>query len=31
MAHTFKIFINNDLSSILKKVEIAIVKNGGKF
>ncbi len=31
MAHTFNIFINNDLSSTLKKVENAIVENGGKF
>ncbi len=31
MAHTFKVLINNDLSSTLKKVEKAIVENGGKF
>ncbi|MCU7834678.1 MAG: hypothetical protein KZQ83_05410 [gamma proteobacterium symbiont of Taylorina sp.] len=31
MAHTFKILINNDLSSTLKKVEKAIIENGGKF
>lgn len=31
MAHTFRIVIKNDLSSILKKVEKAIVENGGKF
>ncbi len=31
MAHTFKILINTDLSSTLKKVEKAIIENGGKF
>ena len=31
VAHTFRVVINNDLSSTLKKVEKAIVKNGGKF
>jgi len=31
MAHTFNIFINNDLSSTLKKVEKTIVEKGGKF
>ena len=31
VAHTFKVSINNDLSSTLKKVEKAIVENGGKF
>ncbi len=31
MAHTFKILINNDLSSALKNVEKAIVEKGGKF
>ena len=31
MAHTFKISINNDLSSTLKKVEKTIVESGGKF
>lgn len=31
MAHTFRIFINNDLFSTLKKVKKAIVENGGKF
>ncbi len=31
MAHTFRILINNDLSSSLKKVEKAIIANGGKF
>ncbi len=31
MAHSFKISINSDLSSILKEVEDSIVNNGGKF
>ena len=31
MSHTFKILINNDLPSTLRKVEQAIIEKGGKF
>jgi len=31
MAHSFKVPVKNDLTSTLKEVEDAIVKNGGKF
>lgn len=31
MAHTFKISIEKDLSSMLKEVENAIIESGGEF